>query len=158
METRQIQEGDIPAILDLVAGTMTTSTRKYVEEYGADLDREMRYYLRHEDKSAQYVVLDGEKVIGFALAGVVPEEDLGKYHFIDHANPRAPLSWVLLEQITVDAAYRGGKIGSMLLARVARRAKEMGLKGVYTGTRGNTRLFYEKNGFVIDKVYLKRPV
>ena len=46
----------------------------------------------------------------------------------------------------------------MLLAKVAQRAGEMGLKGVYTGTRGNTRLFYEKNGFVIDKVYLKRPV
>ena len=158
METRQIQEGDIPAMLDLVAGTMTTSTQKYIDEYRADLDRHMRYYLQHEDKSAQYVALDGKKVIGFVLAGVVPEEDLGKYYFIDHSNPREPLSWILLQQITVDAAHRGEKIGSMLIAKVAQRAREMGLKGVYTGTRGNTRRFYEKNGFGIDKVYLKRPV
>ncbi|GEM_PF-5007020 len=158
METRQIQEGDIPALLDLVAGTMTTSTREYIDEYSAYLDRHMRYYLQHEDRSAQYVALDGDKVVGFALAGVAPEEDLDKYYFIDHSNPREPLSWILLEQITVHAAHRGEKIGSMLLAKVAQRAKEMGLKGVYTGTRGNTRLFYEKSGFVIDKVYLKRPV
>lgn len=158
METRQIREGDIPALLDLVAGTMTTSTQKYIDEYRAELAGYMRYYLQHESEGAQYVALDGEKVIGFALAGVVPEADLGKYHFIDHSNPRAPLSWILLEQITVDAAHRGEKIGSVLLAKVAQRAREMGLKGVYTGTRGNTRLFYEKNGFVMDKVYLKRPV
>ena len=158
MSTREIREGDIPAILDLVAGTMTRSTQKYIDEYRADLDSRMRYYLHHEDKSAQYVVFDGAKVIGFALAGVVPEEDIDKYYFIDHANPREPLSWILLAQITVDAAHRGEKIGSLLLSKISQRAREMGLKGVYTGTRGNTRLFYEKNGFVIDKVYLKCPV
>jgi GNAT superfamily N-acetyltransferase len=158
MEIRPIREADIPVLLDLVAGTMTASTPEYIEEYRADLDRHMRYYLMHEDRSAQYVAVDGDSAVGFALAGVMPEEDLPKYYFIDHADPRAPLSWILLEQITVDAAHRGANIGSLLLDRIARRAKELGLKGVYTGTRGKTRIFYEKNGFVVDKVYLKRPV
>ena len=157
MITREIQEKDIPAILELVAGTMG-ATPVWREEYKKIVDEQMRYYLEHKDKSAQYVVLDGERIIGFALAGVIAEEELGKYYFIDHANPREPLSWILLAQITVDADYRGRGIATQLLGRIEQRAREMGLKGVYTGTRGNTRLFYEKNAFVIDKVYLKKPI
>lgn len=158
MEIRQIQEEDIPAILELVAGTMGSSTREYIEEYKDELDKRMHYYLEHKDKSAQYVALDKEKVIGFVLAGIMPEEEIDKYYFIDHANPREPLSWVLLGQITVDADYRGKSIGSKLVDKTQERAREMNLKGVYTGTRGTIRYFYEKNDFVVDKVFLKRPV
>ncbi len=146
----------IPDILDLVAGTMGSSTQAYIEEYRKILEEKMRYYLEYKDKSAQYVILDGERIIGFALAGVIDEKELDKYYFIDRSNPREPLSWIMLGQITVDADYRGKRIGSMLLDKIEQRAREMNLKGVYTGTRGNIRLFYEKNGFVIDKVYLKK--
>jgi len=156
MVIREIQEKDIPAILELVAGTMGNRS-VYRDQYRELMDKKMRYYLQHTEKSAQYVMLDGEKIIGFALAGIIDENELDKYDFIDHANPREPLSWVLLGQITVDANYRGKGIGSMLIDRIEKRAQEMNLKGVYTGTRGNTRLFYEKNGFVLDKVYLKKP-
>ena len=158
MEIRQIQEKDISVILELVAGTMGSSTKAYIEEYKKDLDKRMRYYLEHKDKSAQYVALDKEKVIGFVLAGVIDEEEIDNYYFIDHANPREPLSWILLGQITVDADHRGNDIGSKLVDKTEQRARKLNLKGVYTGTRGDTRLFYEKNGFVIDKVFLKRPV
>ena len=158
MEIREIQGKDIPAILELVAGTMTSSTKAYIEEYKKDLDKRMCYYLEHKEKSAQYVALDKEKVIGFVLAGVIDEEEIDKYYFIDHANPREPLSWVLLGQITVDVNYRGRNIGSKLIDRTEQRAREMNMKGVYTGTRSTIRFFYEKNGFVIDKVFLKRPV
>jgi len=158
MEIREIREKDIPDILDLVAGTMTSSTQTCIEEYRKSLDEKMRYYLEFKDKSAQYVILDEEKIIGFALAGVIDEKELDKYYFIDHSNPREPLSWILLGQITVDADYRGKRIGSMLLEKIEQRAREMDLKGVYTGTRGNTRFFYEKNGFVIDKVYLRKQI
>lgn len=158
MDIRPIEERDIPAILELVAGTMGASTAEYIDQYRQELDQRMRYYLVHTDKSAQYVALDGDKVIGFVLAGVIDEAEIDKYYFIDHADPRAPLSWVLLGQITVDADYRHRGVGSRLVDRTEARAREMNLKGVYTGTRGDTRFFYEKNGFVVDKVYLKMPV
>ena len=158
VEIRQIRAKDIPAILELVAGTMDTSTKSYIEEYKKDLDKRMRYYLAHKDKSAQYVALDKNRVIGFVLAGVIDEEEVDRYYFIDHANPREPLSWVLLGQITVHADYRGMDIGSMLVNKTEERARQMNLKGVYTGTRGDIRHFYEKNGFAIDKVFLKRPI
>lgn len=156
MDIREIQEKDIPAILELVVSTVSETW--WEEEYTKILDKMMCYYLKHKNKSAQYVVLDGEKIIGFALAGVIDEEDLDKYYFIDHANPREPLSWVLLQQITVDVNYRGKDIGSLLLTKIEQRARQMNVKGIYTGTRGGTRIFYEKNGFILDKVYLKKPI
>ena len=156
MDIREIEEKDIPAILELVGSTVSEAWWR--EEYTKKLDKMMRYYLKHKNKSAQQVVLDGEKIIGFALAGIVEEEELDKYYFIDHANPREPLSWVLLYQITVDADYRGNGIGSLLLTNIEQRARQMNVKGVYTGTRGDPRVFYEKNGFVLDKVYLRKPI
>ena len=158
MEIRHIENKDIPAILELVAETMGSSTKKYIEEYTNELDKRMHYYLEHKEKSAQYVALDKEKVVGFVLAGVIDENEIEKYYFIDHAAPREPLSWILLGQITVHVDYRGEDIGSKLADKTAQRASEMNLKGVYTGTRGNIRFFYEKNGFDIDKFFLKRPV
>ena len=153
---RKIEEKDIPAVSDLVGGTINDPS--YRKKYTGIMNERMRYYLEHKEKSAQYIALDGEKIVGFALAGTIGEEDLDKYYFVDHRNPREPLSWVFLGQITVDAEYRHKGIGSMLLDRVEERAREMNMKGVYTGTRGNTRLFYEKNDFVIDKVFLKKPL
>jgi len=156
MRIRAIEEKDIPAILEFVGDTINDPV--YRRKYTRIMDERMRYYLEHKEKSAQHIALAGEKIVGFALAGTIGEKDLDKYYFVDHRNPREPLSWVFLGQITVDAEYRGQGIGSMLLKRIEGRAREMNMKGVYTGTRGNTRLFYEKNDFVIDKVFLKKPL
>ena len=158
MEIRGIKEKDIPAILELVGGTISDPI--YREKHNNMLDKKMRGYLKDEARSAQYIVLDGEKIIAFALAGVLTDEDeLGKYHYcVFHTDRNEPLSWIMLWQITVDSDYRGKNIGSMLLDRIEQRVKELNLKGVYTGTRGNIRFFYEKNGFVIDKVFLKKPI
>ncbi len=158
MEIREIREQDIPPVLELTAGTMVSSTQEYIDEYGRELDEYMRHYLAYPDKSAQYVALDNDRIIGFVLAGIALEKDLGKYYFVDYTNPREILSWVLLLQITVQADYRGRDVGSVLIERVAQRAEEMAVKGVYTGTRSTIRFFYEKNGFEVDKVFLKRRV
>jgi len=155
MIIREVEETDIPAILALVGDTITDPL--YREDYTKVMDEYTHYYLAHKDRSAQYVAIDGDKIVGFALAGRVDEKEVPKYYFMHHTDPREVLSWVLLGQITVDADYRGQGVGSMLLDRIEERAREMKMKGVYTGTRGNTRLFYEKNDFVLDKVFLRKP-
>jgi len=157
MEIREIQQGDIPSILELVGNTLADRPA-YREEYEKLMADRISYYLKNRGKSAQYVALLEGRIIGFVLAGVVSEEDIAKYYFVDHENPEEILSWVLLAQITVEAGHRREKVGSSLMEAVEQRARELNLKGVYTGTRGEIRFFYEKNGFQIDKVFLKKEL
>lgn len=154
MEIREIEKKDMASALSLVAGTMADTP--YRKSYCGELAKDMRYYLRRKGESAQFVALDNGKVIGFALAGKAMKRDVKNHYFINHADPLEPLSWILLKQITVDSAYRGKGIGALLLQEIEKRAKALKLKGVYTGTRGDIRHFYEKAGFSIDKVYLKK--
>ena len=68
-----------------------------------------------------------------------------------------------IADLIVAEDYRGSDIGvaNRLLDHLISEARQRGVLEIYLGTTADFKAahrFYEKNGFVVDKVFLKRSV
>jgi len=68
---------------------------------------------------------------------------------------------VYVNEIHVDRHYRNKGIGKLLLTAVEDQAKEKGYKALYIHTEGNNdvaRSLYKKEGYVIERIQLRKEI
>ena len=133
-------EADVPAILELYAPFIVTTTATF--EYDIPSPEEFLERFRTvTEKFPWLVVEENGTILGYAYASP-------PYH-------RAAYSWVAEPSIYVAPSAQGRGIGKMLYAGLEAVLKEQGFQVLYaiiTGENENSVRFHEKMGY-IHRVY-----
>lgn len=113
----------------------------------AGFAQRLRYYPNHF-----WLLLDGEKIVGFVNGMVTDERDLRDEMYDDASLHRENGAWQMIFGVDTVPAYRCRGCAAQLLNHVIRQARVQGRKGLVLTCKEPLLHYYGKFGFVNEGI------
>ncbi|MBR5093702.1 MAG: tRNA (guanosine(37)-N1)-methyltransferase TrmD [Oscillospiraceae bacterium] len=130
LSSRPAAEGDLPALMAIVADAQESLRAHGVDQWQDGYPREENLRVDLE-RGELFAVLHGEEIAGFFALST--REEAG-YAAITDGKWTEGMAYCVLHRAAVAQKYRGGEIAAFLMKCVERQAREYGLRRIRTDT------------------------
>ena len=155
MDIRRAQNKDMDSLLDLLSQVLEIHAKLRPDIFLSNTTKYRRGELERmiqDDDSPIYVILENEKVLGYAFCQIRPSK-------FPHLLRRKKTFYI--DDLCVDKKSRGKHVGKTLFKYIEEEAKKLGCDEMTLNCwEGNevAKDFYESMGFRVRSCIMERPI